>query len=639
MRDLISTFLNRGISRRDFVTRLAGFGLTASAVNSILEPLDAINTTPDTDSSLQTTFTGSGAELLIAQARAAGVEYLFTNPGSSEVAILDALVDDPQIHLIEGLHEGIVISMADGYHKLSQKPAFVNVHAIAGTAQMAGQLFNCSKDGSAIVVTAGLNDNEAWSDDVHLGPRPGFDQKDVNRQFTKLSWEARDPRSLAMMLRRAFKVAMTDPGGPVYLAVTSTALRKKDVTDIVLPAERFLLNTRIHADRAVVQKAAQLIMRAHRPVIIASDEVWKAGAQQQLLELSEMLSIPVAQPNRYNAFQNFPSQHPYFLDGWDPTNPYISRGPDLIIFVGSYDFGDGVVPVASELPSEARVVRLSMDPSAMGRDYPTDIALLSNVRTGLEDLIQILSSTSSKLRVGTVAEGRGEELRQLTSAEKKARDKEISGVLGRSPIHPSELGKVLAESLEKNAILVSENPTADYDLFPFGFRDNEMTYISMVGSSLGWGLGASTGVKLAAPDRQVVCSIGDGALMYSAAGFWTQARYRIPVLTVVSNNFSYQIVRQVAHQFNGRMAKAGKYPGTYLGDPEIDFVKLAESQGVSGERITSAAELRVALERATKATKDGRPYVIDARVACFGDGADSTWHDAFNLAAHRKRLI
>jgi thiamine pyrophosphate-dependent acetolactate synthase large subunit-like protein len=87
------------------------------------------------------------------------------------------------------------------------------------------------------------------------------------------------------------------------------------------------------------------------------------------------------------------------------------------------------------------------------------------------------------------------------------------------------------------------------------------------------------------------------------------------------------------------MAKAGKYPGTYLGDPEIDFVKLADSQGVSGERITSAAELRVALERANKATKEGRPYVIDARVACFGDGADSTWHDAFNLAAHRKRLI
>jgi thiamine pyrophosphate-dependent acetolactate synthase large subunit-like protein len=101
------------------------------------------------------TFTETGGESLIAQARPVGVEYLFTNPGSSKVAIFDALVDDPQIHLIEGLHEGVVISMADGYHKVSQKPAFVNVNDIAGTEQMAGQLFNCSTGGSAIVVTAG----------------------------------------------------------------------------------------------------------------------------------------------------------------------------------------------------------------------------------------------------------------------------------------------------------------------------------------------------------------------------------------------------------------------------------------------------------------------------------------------------
>jgi thiamine pyrophosphate-dependent acetolactate synthase large subunit-like protein len=119
------------------------------------------------------TFTETGGELHIAQARPVGVEYLFTNPGSSDVAIFDALVDDPQINLIEGLHEGVVISMADGYHKVSQKPAFVNVNDIAGTAQMAGQLFNCSKGGLAIVVTAGLNGNEVfkrrgWSSEVLL---------------------------------------------------------------------------------------------------------------------------------------------------------------------------------------------------------------------------------------------------------------------------------------------------------------------------------------------------------------------------------------------------------------------------------------------------------------------------------------
>ena len=216
MRQLVSRFLNNGISRRDFIRNLTGLGLTATAVAAILETLDRVEYPAGKANAVpEKTVTGTGGELLVAQARAADVEYLFTNPGSFEVGFFDAVVDDPQIHLIEALHEGVVISMADGYHKVSGKPAMVNVHAIAGTAQMAGQLYNACRDGSALVITAGFNDNEIWSDDVLLGPRPGFDQKDINRQFTKISWDARQAPSLPLMLRRAFKVATTDPGGPV----------------------------------------------------------------------------------------------------------------------------------------------------------------------------------------------------------------------------------------------------------------------------------------------------------------------------------------------------------------------------------------------------------------------------------------
>src|SRR5690242_4073683 len=174
------------------------------------------------------TVEGTGGELVVAQARAAGVEYVFANPGSFESGLYDALTDVPSMRVILGLHEGIVLSMADGYHKVSGKPGFVNVHAIAGTAQMAGQLYNSCRDGSALVITAALSDNEVWSDEVLLAPRPGFDQKDINRQFTKISWESRDAASIPIMLRRAFKVATTPPGGPVYLAAASYALEEKN---------------------------------------------------------------------------------------------------------------------------------------------------------------------------------------------------------------------------------------------------------------------------------------------------------------------------------------------------------------------------------------------------------------------------
>jgi thiamine pyrophosphate-dependent acetolactate synthase large subunit-like protein len=643
MRELVSRFLDHGISRREFVRNLGALGFTASATAAILEPLEAMeSSTGDLAPAAKTTATGSGGELFIAQARAAGVEYLFTNPGSFEVGFFDAVVDDPQIQLIEGLHEGVVISMADGYHKVSGKPAFVNVHSIAGTAQMAGQLYNASRDGSAIVVTAGLNDNEVWSDEYGLAPRPGFDQKEINRQFTKISWEARQPASLALMLRRAFKVATTDPGGPVYLAAAHYALEQKNVSAIIYPAERFLLRTRVHADPSAIEKAARLLIEAQHPVIIAGDEVWKSGAQQELLSLAEHLGLPVVRPGGVrliSSFQNFPTMHPFYLGSSEAHLGDASRATDLIFFVGARDVGGRVVPDSPELPTTARIVRLGMDTSAFSRNYPTDVALISDVKAGLADLLAAVDSLITKDRRTAIATQRADEIRHLSAASRAGVEKQISVNFGQSPIHPDELCKTMADTLDKNAIIVSENLTGKFDSFRFGFREDEQMHLGNSGSSLGWGIGAAIGAKLAAPDRQVVSSIGDGSVMYSASGFWTQARYHIPVLTAVWNNHNYQTVRHAYHEYGGRMVKSGKYAGMYLGDPEIDFVKLAESQGVSGERVTGGSDLRAALRRGITATRDGKPYLVEVVISRYGGGAESTWHETFNLAARRKRAV
>src|SRR5574340_1154836 len=111
--------------------------------------------------------------------------------------------------------------------------------------------------------------------------------------------------------------------------------------------------------------------------------------------------------------------------------------------------------------------------------------------------------------------------------------------------------------------------------------------------------------------------------MYSASGFWTQVRYGIPVLTVVWNNRNYQTVRFAYHSYKGRMASSGHYAGMYLGDPDIDFVKLAESQGVRGEKAATAAQMASALERGIAATRDGKPYLVEVATARYGGGADS----------------
>jgi thiamine pyrophosphate-dependent acetolactate synthase large subunit-like protein len=643
MRELVSRFLNHGITRREFVHNLSALGFTASAAAAILEPLEVMEP-PNGEfaPAAETTASGSGGEIFIAQARAMGVEYLFTNPGSFEVGFFDAVVDDSQIQLIEGLHEGVVVSMADGYNKVSGKPAFVNVHSIAGTAQMAGQLYNASRDGSAIVVTAGLNDNEVWSDEYGLAPRPGFDQKEINRQFTKISWEARQPASLPLMLRRAFKVATTDPGGPVYLAAAHYALEQKNVSATIYPAERFLIRTRVHADASAIEKAARLLIEAQHPVIIAGDEVWRSSAQPELVSLAEHLALAVVRPGGVrliSAFHSFPAMHPFYLGTSESHMLDSSRATDLIFFVGARDIGGRVVPDSPEIPTTARIVRLGMDTSAFSRNYPTDVALISDVKAGLTDLLGAVDSLITKERRAAIVTQRADEIRRVSAASRASVEKQVSVNFGQSPIHPDELCKVMADTLDKNAIIVSENLTGKFDSFRFGFRDDEQMHLGNSGSSLGWGIGAAIGAKLAAPDRQVVSSIGDGSVMYSASGFWTQARYRIPILTVVWNNHNYQTVRFAYHEYGGRMVNSGKYAGMYLGDPDIDFVKLAESQAVSGERVASGNDLRAALKRGIAATRDGKPYLVEVLIARYGGGAESTWHETFNLAARRKRAV
>ena len=626
------------MSRRGFIKNMAGIGFSAAAAQTVLESLEAseMAASGETVAGAEAVV-GTGGDLIVAQAKAAGTEYLFTNPGSFEVGLFDAFLDTPGMQLIMGLHEGIVLSMADGYHRVSQKPAFVNVHVIAGTAQMAGQLYNASRDGSAIVITAGLNDNEVWSDDVLLAPRPGFNQKDINRQFTKISWEARRPESLALMLRRAFKVATTSPGGPVYLALADYALEAKGVKANILPPHRFMIPTRVRPEAAAVERAARMLLEAKRPLVVVGDEVWKSGAQAELVSFSEQLGLAVAAGTQ--GFCNFPVKHPHYLGEFEMNYKFVDMGVDLILCVGASDFGGRTIPQSPEVPPAARIMRIGMDTSSMGRNYPTDLALVGDVRETLKDLKVSVEGAATKERIKKISKNRSEEVRLVVSQQWARTEAIAQANFGKGPIHPDELGEKLARSIDSDAIVVSENLTGKEDFFNFGFRDDEQMRVGNTGASLGWGVGAATGAKLASPDRQVVCSIGDGSVMYSAAGFWTQARYGVPVLTVVWNNHNYQTVRFAYDRYLGKMADTGRYMGMYLGDPDIDFVRLAESQGVTGEKVERGDQIEEALKRGIKATRDGKPYVVEVDIARYGGGKDSTWHQRFNLAQRRRRKV
>jgi len=180
--------------------------------------------------------------------------------------------------------------------------------------------------------------------------------------------------------------------------------------------------------------------------------------------------------------------------------------------------------------------------------------------------------------------------------------------------------------LAENTMLVSEAFRAADQLMPLGYGENEWDYVRTYGASLGYGPGSAVGAQLGAPDRPVTLGLGDGAVMYSSSAFWSMARYGLPILTVVFNNMQYQTVRANFAGWGGNMAAQNKYPETFLGDPEIDFVMLAKAQGIEGRRVDDPSDLEAALKRGSDAQKAGEPYLLDVRITNVGAGADQSWY-------------
>lgn len=624
MRTLIRDYYDGRVSRRAFVGRLMATGLTAAAARSVLQAAD-LGTLEGAAAAPGTLFRGTGGELLVEQIKAAGTRYIFTNPGSLEVAFFDALIDRPELELVVGLHEGIVIAMADAYHKVSRQPAFVNVHAAVGTAQIAGQMYNAHFDGSGLVVTAGMSDNTVGSDDMVLAPRPGFSQSEINRQFTKIAWDVRTGASTALAARRAYKLAGTVPGGPVYVAFSTGAL-SESVEAQVLPREAFLVEARPRAAADQVEAAARRLIEASRPLLLLGDEVFKADAADDAVALAEMLGVPIVTPN-LPAFNYLSATHPLYLGtrvGGDRPYPY--AGPDLIVQIGAREMR------ANQLTPDltaARYIAIGLETDMIGRTRGLDLAVVGEVKVTIKDLVNAIGALATKDRIARIRDERRAVVTAATAEARATRLAQARKVFNQTVIHPDQVGYEMEQALEANALLVTENApglAGKHDFLSYGPGADQKQNIGHGGGSLGWGVGAAVGAKLAAPDRQVVLSIGDGSLMYSAGGFWSMARHSTPVLTVVWNNHNYQTVRNGAYRYNKRMTATGKFPGLYLGDPDIDFVKLAESQGVKGQRVTSAADIGAALRKGTAETRAGQPYLIEFVVSRVGGGADSTWY-------------
>ena len=564
--------------------------------------------------------TATGGELLMHQLVAQGVEYAFTNTGSAEAGFFDAFLTVPGVQPVLLLNESLVLSAADGYARSSRKAAFVNVHLAAGTRQGSGQLFNAHFDGTPMVVTAAMRDNGSFGDHNTLGVSTGFSQMSTVQDVTKKRWEVRDAQGIPMATRRAFKEALTMPTGPVYLAFSGEALDAKDVSASIQAGDAVELS---HG--AATQTFAAIhdaLLNAEKPLLVVGPDVADASAQRELLELVENFALPVA--INFFDYASFPPSHPNHAGMVDGLK---DDAYDVVCCIGYRP--NTRADATDDRFSQAYKIGIGHDPAMLGNTFSLDLHLWSDVKSALIALNALWNPADANLQnIST----RRTEINKLGQARLAKRTDGIARKSKDNPIHPDYVSHCMGRYLAPGSVVVSENFSTSDQFMPFGFEDDDWKLVRTYGGSLGYGLGGAIGAQLANPDRPVVLSIGDGSVMYSAAGFWTMARYGLPIVTVIWNNMQYQTVRNNFANWGGNMAEQNRYPETFLGDPEIDFVMLAKAQGIAGERVDEPEDLPTALTRAKEVQAGGEPYVLDVRITNVGPGADQSWYKAFKLA-------
>ena len=576
---------------------------------------------------MRKTITGTGGMLLLQTLKDAGVEYLFTNPGSAETGLFAAIAEDGDNRLVVGKHEGLVAAMADGYHRVSGKVGVVIAHVMGGSHQLAGQLFNAQVAGSSLLVIAG-----DWASELQdyrgLAPFPGLSQAESMRPITK---EARcayqvhtNPAAISVATIRALREATTPPTGPVYLSISAELLHREGLEAQIGEDAHYQIERPGPARAQTVEAIARRLGEAQCPVLMFGDDVWREGAQAEAVRLAELLEAPVFASRQI--FPNFPTRHPLFCGNYPVSKDFekaTGLKPDLIFLVGCQGVHGPV--------TEPSVMQIGPNPLLMGRHYPLDVA----AQCELKETLASLAAALTRLYPDRAAAWKRERAkvrdyakRLINREEDLVREHEHDAI-----VHPSFLEAQMADILPRDTVMVQESSTARTTLMSFGY--DAMAWTRSGGGSLGFGVGAAIGAKLAVGrERPIVLHLGDGALTYSAAGFWSMARYNTAVLTVVSNNESYQVVRHnwAKDMPDAKMHVDGKYPGLYLSAPAMDYVGLARSQGVEGEAVTSPKDLEPALRRGLdKVTRENRPYLVDVSVAREGIGADSTWYQDWKL--------
>ncbi|WP_089102614.1 thiamine pyrophosphate-dependent enzyme [Streptomyces hyaluromycini] len=556
-----------------------------------------------------------GGDAVVSAFNAAGADYVFCSSGSEWAPVWEALArrhrdGEPAPRYLDLTHETVAVGMATGYGLVERRPQGVLLHAAPGLLQGSMAVHGALLAGVPMVV--------ASSESTTYGDAPGHDPggqwyrnlsivggpHGIAQPFTKWSTEAASVHTLPVMITRAAELARRAPAGPAYLNIPLEILLEewdgREAKPVVPPGST-------HSSPEEVDPVAQLIREAANPVIVTETAGREAGGFEALVAFAEAWNIPVVEPDSA-VCGNFPRTHP--LHAGSDIGPWMDEA-DLILLVNCR----APFYPPSRRPSKAKIVVIDEVPQRPHVVYQVlfaDTYLEGNVANTLRQLTKRakdLDERAVEVRRAAQEERHAAEQSAIAAAEAKAAEaKGVDPVLVAATLRTLLHGQdaiVVDETITHSRVVKRHLRTADPDSYFY------------VQGGLGQGIAVALGVKLAAKERPVVLTIGDGAFTYNPVipSYDASNAYELPLLIVVFNNRVYKSMNLNHRRFypDGAAAETGEWLGTDLHRlPRL--AAFAEPFGMHTETVDTSEALAPALERALKAVAEGTTAVVDVLV-------------------------
>ena len=547
------------------------------------------------------TITGRSAFLSLLKDE--GITHLFGNPGTTELPIMDALTEHPDLNYMMSMQESLVVYMAEGYSRSSGKLSACNVHVAPGLGNAMGAIYAAKFANTPIIITAGQQEQgHGLTEPLLYDPLVPIAQP-----LVKWAVEVTRFEDLPRIVRRAAKVAMTPPTGPVFISLPGDILNEEGALEL---GARTRVDTRVRPIDSTLEKTAERILSASNPVIVAGHELATDDALQEAAEFASIIGCPVYQQTvQYGA--HFLSEHPGFMGALsrdqqqvrDVLSPY-----DLLIVLGADVLRMSVWSSVEPLPEGMKIVQIGQRDWEMGKNFPTELAIRADVKETLKALNPKLMERGGADQKSKADESLNKLSSKNWSAKREVMVKELTAAPQTGAIDPAWMVMKIVATMPEETIIVDEGIISSRALMSLLPYRTSSSLFGMASGGIGWGVPAACGVQAAHPEKPLIAIIGDGSSMYSIQALWTAANQKLPVNYVICDNGGYRIIKERLFSFHGNE----NFIGMDFKEPAVDFVGLANSVGVPSVRVVDHSELVPALEDALNNTSG--PNLISVTV-------------------------